>query len=90
MLALLQLASSAGAPPQTGVPASTNEYSGRRVELEVVVPRVDLFSYEPSPGTVVFAGYGSTLTKPTSFRFSRLERLDDGFFVKLSYLFRMK
>ena len=48
-----------------------------------------LFSFEPSPGTVVFAGYGSSLTEDDSFRFNRLERLDDGFFMKLSYLFRM-
>ena len=49
-----------------------------------------LFSYEPSPGTVVFAGYGSSLKEERSFRFSGLERRNDGFFVKLSYLFRMK
>ena len=52
--------------------------------------RVDgLFSFEPSPGTVIFAGYGSTLTEDESFRFQRLERTTDGFFVKLSYLLRM-
>jgi hypothetical protein len=52
--------------------------------------RVDgLFSFEPSPGTVIFAGYGSSLTEVDSFRFESLERLNDGFFVKLSYLFRM-
>ncbi len=51
--------------------------------------RVDwLFSYVPSPGTVVFAGYGSSLTEPEAFRFRQLERVRDGFFVKLSYLFR--
>ena len=51
--------------------------------------RVDwLFSYVPSPGTVVFAGYGSTLTEPEAFRFRHLERVRDGLFVKLSYLFR--
>ena len=52
--------------------------------------RVDgLFSFEPSPGTVIFAGYGSSLTEDDSFRFERLERTSDGFFVKLSYLLRM-
>ncbi len=52
--------------------------------------RVDgLFSFEPSPGTVIFAGYGSSLTEEDSFRFQRLERTSDGFFVKLSYLLRM-
>jgi hypothetical protein len=47
-----------------------------------------LFSYQPTPGTVIFAGYGSTMTEPETFRFSNLERQTDGFFVKLSYLFR--
>ena len=52
--------------------------------------RIDaLFSYEPSPGTVIFAGYGSSMTEDDSFRFDRLERTSDGFFVKMSYLFRM-
>jgi hypothetical protein len=52
--------------------------------------RIDwLFSYRPNPGTVFFAGYGSTLTEPQSFRFDDLARQDDGFFVKLSYLWRM-
>jgi hypothetical protein len=51
--------------------------------------RVDwLFSFVPSPGTVVFAGYGSSLTEPEAFRFRELERVRDGFFVKLSYLLR--
>ena len=52
--------------------------------------RVDwLFSYQPNPGTVIFAGYGASLTEPEAFRFSDLNRGSDGFFVKLSYLFRM-
>ena len=48
-----------------------------------------LFSYQPNPGTVVFAGYGSSLNGPHLFRPGDLERTDDGFFLKLSYLFRM-
>jgi hypothetical protein len=48
-----------------------------------------LFSYQPNPGTVVFAGYGATLGGREFFRPSELERTSDGFFVKLSYLFRM-
>jgi hypothetical protein len=52
--------------------------------------RVDwLFSYRPSPGTVFFAGYGSSLTEPRALRFGDLERRSDGFFVKASYLFRL-
>lgn len=48
-----------------------------------------LFSYRPNPGTVFFAGYGSTMAEPDAFRFSDLSRTRDGFFVKLSYLFRV-
>lgn len=51
--------------------------------------RVDwLFSYRPTPGTVVFLGYGSSLDDPAAFRFRNLARVSDGFFAKLSYLFR--
>ena len=48
-----------------------------------------LFSYQPTPGTVVFAGYGSSLTESEAFRFRGLSRTRDGFFAKLSYLFRL-
>jgi hypothetical protein len=48
-----------------------------------------LFSFRPSPGTVVFAGYGAGLREPDAFRFRDLERASDQFFVKLSWLFRM-
>ncbi len=52
--------------------------------------RVDwLFSYQPNPGTVFFAGYGSSLTEPDPFAFRGLRRTSDGFFVKLSYLLRI-
>jgi hypothetical protein len=51
-----------------------------------------LFSYQPNPGTVLFAGYGSTLRDPVDpedrLR-SGLRRADDGFFLKMSYLFRL-
>ncbi|MEP6686981.1 MAG: DUF5916 domain-containing protein [Gemmatimonadales bacterium] len=51
-----------------------------------------LFSYQPNPGTVLFAGYGSTLRDPVDPEDPRragLRRSDDGFFLKMSYLFRM-
>ena len=52
--------------------------------------RVDwLFSYQPTPGTVMFAGYGSSYEGPEHLRFRGMDRTEDGFFVKLSYLFRM-
>ncbi|HUC41328.1 MAG TPA: DUF5916 domain-containing protein [Gemmatimonadales bacterium] len=48
-----------------------------------------LFSYKPTPGTVFFFGYGASLTEPDPFSFQNLTRTTDGFFLKLSYLFRM-
>jgi hypothetical protein len=51
-----------------------------------------LFSYQPTPGTVLFAGYGSTLRDPVdpdAPQRTGFHRADDGFFLKMSYLFRM-
>ena len=49
-----------------------------------------LFSYQPAPGTVLFAGYGNTLADlDDDLRTRRLQRTNDGFFLKLSYLFRL-
>ena len=49
-----------------------------------------LFSYQPTPGTVLFAGYGNTLANiDEDPRRARLQRTQDGFFLKLSYLFRL-
>ena len=48
-----------------------------------------LFSYRPIPGTLVYLGYGSTMQEPDAFRFNELERTTDGFFAKISYLFRL-
>ena len=48
-----------------------------------------LFSYRPVPGTLVYLGYGSTLEEPREFRFQDLRRTRDGFFGKISYLFRL-
>ncbi len=51
--------------------------------------RADLLAaYEPTPGTVAYLGYGSTLDTPEGFGFSGLERADDGFFLKLAYQWR--
>jgi hypothetical protein len=52
--------------------------------------RVDaLFSYQPTPGTVFFAGYSSILDEPNAFAANRLRRTTDGFYVKASYLLRL-
>jgi hypothetical protein len=48
-----------------------------------------LFSYQPVPGTVFFLGYGATQIDQDPFSFRALQRTADGFFVKLSYLFRL-
>jgi hypothetical protein len=37
----------------------------------------------------VYLGYGSTMSEPDDFRFRDLRRTSDGFFGKLSYLFRL-
>ena len=47
-----------------------------------------LFSYRPTPGTLVFLGYGSAMKEPNRFRFETIERQSDGYFLKVSYLFR--
>jgi len=48
-----------------------------------------LFAYQPTPGTVFFAGYGGGFRDERRFRFANLSRTTDGFFLKASYLFRM-
>jgi hypothetical protein len=48
-----------------------------------------LFSYQPTPGTVLFMGYGATLGSPRFMTPSFLERTADGFFIKASYLLRL-
>ncbi len=61
--------------------ASTAVESGRL--------RVDwLASYQPTPGTVAFLGYGSGLDADRASDWSSLRRHDDAFFVKLAYQFR--
>jgi hypothetical protein len=47
-----------------------------------------LASYQPTPGTVFYVGYGATLTGPRYFDRGALDRVADGFFVKASYLIR--
>ena len=48
-----------------------------------------LFSYQPVPGTVFFAGYGGSFVDTGRFRFNNLNRTSDGFFLKASYLIRL-
>ena len=69
--------------PDSGVHQPALEEGSNRLRLDA------LFSWQPTPGTVFFAGYGSSLDEPEPLRFRRLSRLNDGFFVKFSYLFRL-
>jgi hypothetical protein len=48
-----------------------------------------LLSFQPSPGTVFFAGYGGSYLDTGKFDFNNLRRTADGFFLKASYLFRL-
>jgi hypothetical protein len=63
-----------------GQPQPFQEENGLRMDF--------LASFEPSPGTVAFLGYGSTLLDSSAFGFEDLFRANDGFFVKLAYQFR--
>jgi hypothetical protein len=48
-----------------------------------------LGAYEPSPGTVVYLGYSRFMIEERAFQFEDLRAQNDGFFLKVSYLFRM-
>jgi hypothetical protein len=63
-----------------GVPAAATDFNGFRLDL--------LASFEPTPGTVAFLGYGSSMQSDREFNWTRLERVNDGFFVKLAYQIR--
>ncbi len=64
----------------SGEPQPATDFNGLRLDL--------LASFEPTPGTVAFLGYGSSLETDRAFNWSRLERVNDGFFVKLAYELR--
>ena len=48
-----------------------------------------LFSFRPNPGTLFYLGYGSTMEDVGQKRFEDLRRQVDGFFLKMTYLFRV-
>ena len=60
--------------------ADAGRFDGVRVDF--------LVSFEPRPGTVAFFGYGSALETSRVLSLEDLTRQNDGFFVKLAYLFR--
>ncbi|HEY7633961.1 MAG TPA: DUF5916 domain-containing protein [Gemmatimonadales bacterium] len=63
-----------------GEPQPATSFNGLRVDV--------LGSFEPTPGTVAFLGYGSSLESDREFNWSRLQRISDGFFLKLAYQVR--
>jgi len=69
--------------PVTGIYAPSPAFERNRFRVDA------LFSYQPTPGTVFFAGYSSFLTEPRGLRFDNLRRTSDGFFLKASYLLRL-
>jgi len=72
---------------RTGAPLYVDGVLADRAELDAL--RVDLLaSYEPTPGTAVFVGYGSSLERSPLLGPAELERTSDGFFMKLAYRFR--
>jgi hypothetical protein len=64
----------------SGNPVPATSLTGLRLDL--------LASYEPTPGTVAFLGYGTTLRADELLPDSDLVRMSDGFFLKLAYQFR--
>jgi len=69
--------------PSTGEYRPTSQFRRNQFRFDWLV------SYRPTPGTVMFVGYGNSSREPQTYRFKNLERLSDGFFLKLSYLFRV-
>jgi hypothetical protein len=69
--------------PEEGDYVRAAAFSANRFRGDVLV------SFTPVPGTVFFAGYGSTMQEDQPFRFERFHRRNDGFFLKASYLFRI-
>jgi hypothetical protein len=47
-----------------------------------------LASYTPTPGTMVYLGYGTSLAADRTLSLANLRRMEDGFFLKVAYLFR--
>ena len=48
-----------------------------------------LASYEPSPGTILYAGWSRIREGPRTYRFGDLTPTAEGLFLKVSYLFRL-
>ncbi len=80
--------------PRTGDPILLRNPQGDGYTLSTPASsnnlRIDgLISYRPTPGTVVFAGYGTGYIGSEGYSLRGLDRMEDGFFFKVSYLFRI-
>lgn len=80
--------------PRSGAPLALDSVAQTRVGPSASAVTNDfrhdvLFSFKPTPGTVLFVGYGASLTEPEGFRFAALRRTGDGFFFKASYRLRL-
>jgi hypothetical protein len=81
--------------PRTGLPIVIASGPGQFAQPPSVTSNVFrsdfLLSYKPTPGTVLFLGYGASLAEPDAFAFSmdRLRRTSDGVFLKASYSYRL-
>jgi hypothetical protein len=80
--------------PRTELPLFTRSSTGKYTPIAArrsLLGRADwLLSYLPSPGTVIFLGYGTALDATDTFRPGSAERTSDGAFVKFSYLYRVR
>ncbi len=80
--------------PGTEQPLFLRQSNGtwtRRTAVRSLIGRADLLlSYLPSPGTVMYFGYGSAADASVTQRPYDAQRTSDGLFVKVSYLFRAK
>ena len=77
--------------PGASVFSASNKISRSIAARRSLLGRADwLLSYLPSPGTVIFLGYGTALDATDTFRPGSAERTSDGAFVKFSYLYRVR
>jgi hypothetical protein len=74
--------------PLTGYPLLV-EGAVAEAREEGTVQGQFLLQYQPSPGTIFYVGYTRLMEGDYSFGLDRKEPVQDGLFVKLSYLFRI-
>jgi hypothetical protein len=69
---------------------ATGSYVARGATKSLLGRADVLVSYLPSPGTVVFLGYGTGVDGSDTMRPTDVQRTTDGAFVKFSYLYRVR